>query len=161
MSAIGGAEVHVTGPGNRGVATNPAAAIHDGVAGRHVHGHRHRARLNATQTVSNVDITQDATTTKDFNLTPVPALEHNATTLTDQNGNGKVEPGETFQLDEQLKNTGHATATGVSATLSTTTPGIEITQATSTYPDIPEGGNGHELDALRRCRDGASSRAGR
>ena len=86
-------------------------------------------------------------------LLPIPVLEHELTTLTDQNGNGKVEPGETFQVDEQLINTGHATATGVNATLSTTTPGIEITQATSTYPDIVEGGTGHELDALRRGRD--------
>ena len=78
MSAIGGAEVHVTGPGNRGVATNPAGQytmlLPVGTYTVTVTGHGY-----ATQTVSNVDITQDATTAKDFNLTPVPALEHNAT----------------------------------------------------------------------------------
>ena len=95
-----------------------------------------------TATQSGVEILDGQQTNIDWLLVPTPVLEHELTTLTDQNGNGKVEPGETFQVDEQLINTGHATATGVNATLSTTTPGIEITQATSTYPDIVEGGTG-------------------
>ena len=49
---------------------------------------------------------------RNFNLTPIPALEHDLTTLTDSNGNGKVEPGESFAVDERIVNTGHATATG-------------------------------------------------
>ena len=120
MAAIGGAEVHVTGPGNRGVGTSPTGQysmlLPVGTYTVSVTAHGF-----ARQTVSNVDVTQDATTTKDFNLAPIPALEHHLTTLTEPGGNGKVDPGETFQLDEELINTGHATATGVSATLSTTT----------------------------------------
>ena len=96
----------------------------------------------ASQTQSNVVITQNQTTTVNFNLTPIPALEHDLTTLTDSNGNGKVEPGESFTVDERLVNTGHATATGISAVLSSTTPGITITQPNSTYPNIAEGGTG-------------------
>ena len=118
MSAIGGAEVHVTGPGNRGVAHEPVGPVLDAAAGRHLHRHGHARTASRRQTVSNVAVSQDQTTTKDFNLAPAPALEHDLTTLTDGNGNGKVEPGESFQVDERLVNTGHATATGVSAMLS-------------------------------------------
>ena len=46
------------------------------------------------------------TTTSDSTSTPVPVLEHSLTTLYDENGNGKVEPGESFQIDERLVNTG-------------------------------------------------------
>ena len=141
MSAIGGAEVHVTGPGNRGVATNPAGQysmlLPVGTYTVTVSGHGY-----AAQTVVERRRHRERDDDEGLQPDPGPALEHNATTLTDPNGNGKVEPGETFQLDEQLENTGHATATGVSATLSTTTPGIEITQATASYPDIPEGALG-------------------
>ena len=69
-------------------------------------------------------------------------LEHSLTTLYDQSGNGTVEPGETFELDERLVNTGFEAANGISAVLSTSTPGITITQASSGYPDIPVGGTG-------------------
>ena len=141
MSAIGGAEVHVTGPGNRGVGTSPTGQysmlLPVGTYTVTVTAHGF-----TSQTVSNVSVTQDQTTTQDFNLAPAPALEHQLTTLTDGNGNGKVEPGESFQIDERLVNTGHASATGVSAVLSSPTPGIDITQANSAYPDMSEGGNG-------------------
>ena len=40
---------------------------------------------------------------------------------------------------------GAADATGISATLSTTTPGVAIAQPTSTYPNIPAGGSGTNL----------------
>ena len=74
MSAIGGAEVHVTGPGNRGVAPTRRASTRccsrsARTPSRHAHGF-------ASQTASNVDVTQDATKTKDFSLTPIPVLEH-------------------------------------------------------------------------------------
>jgi C1A family cysteine protease len=47
------------------------------------------------------------------------------------------EPGETISLSVNLKNSGPQSATSVSATLSTATPGITITDATATFPDIP------------------------
>ena len=50
---------------------------------------------------------------------------------------GIPEPGETITLSVDLKNTGTQTATSVSATLSTTLPGINITDASATFPDIP------------------------
>jgi subtilisin-like proprotein convertase family protein len=50
-----------------------------------------------------------------------------------------VNPGGSGQLSVQLINNGGATATAVSATLSTSTPGVTITTANSAYPTIPAG----------------------
>src|SRR5262249_19991940 len=141
MAPVAGAEVHVTGPGNRGVATNPTGQysmlLPVGTYSVTVTAHGY-----TSQTLSNVTISDGVTTTQNFHLVPAPALEHDLTTLMDGNSNGKIEPGESFQLDERLANTGHATATGVSAVLSSSTPGISITQPNSAYPDMGEGGTG-------------------
>jgi Calx-beta domain/Domain of unknown function (DUF4214) len=57
------------------------------------------------------------------------------------NGNGFVEPGERATLNVQLRNTGVANATTITATLTSTTPGVVVTPpGTSAYPDIPPGG---------------------
>ena len=60
-------------------------------------------------------------------------------TVTGGNGNSKIDPNECNQLSIELGNNGNVTATGVSAVLSTTTPDVMISQANSTYPDIPAG----------------------
>ncbi|MCI0617570.1 hypothetical protein L0244_31740, partial [bacterium] len=60
-------------------------------------------------------------------------------TVNGGNGNNKIDPNECNQLTIELGNNGNVTATGVSAVLSTTTPDAMITQANSTYPDIPPG----------------------
>lgn len=52
-------------------------------------------------------------------------------------GNSVIEPNECNSFNVTLNNTGTFAATGITATLSTTTPGMTITQATSTYPDLP------------------------
>jgi Subtilase family/Bacterial Ig domain len=53
------------------------------------------------------------------------------------NANGFLEPGERGTLAVQLLNTGVAPAVGVTATLSSTTPGVTITPAsTRSYPDL-------------------------
>lgn len=52
------------------------------------------------------------------------------------NGNGSVDPGELDKLLVQLVNPSMATATGATATLTTTTPGITITTATANYGNI-------------------------
>ena len=75
---------------------------------------------------------------------PSPNLVHDLTTLFDGNSNGFIEPGETFGLDERVRNAGNADANGISGVLTSPTPGITITTGNSTYPDIPAGGNGHE-----------------
>lgn len=60
-------------------------------------------------------------------------------TVSGGNGNNKIDPNECNQLTIELGNNGSVNATGVSAVLSTTTPNATITQANSTYPDIPPG----------------------
>jgi Subtilase family len=52
-------------------------------------------------------------------------------------GDGQIEPGETATIDFPLKNTGVLNATGITATLTTSTPGVNITQGASAYPDLP------------------------
>jgi hypothetical protein len=59
------------------------------------------------------------------------------------NGNGVVEPGECGQLAVQLVNgSGSVSATGISATLSTSTPGVTIDTPTLAYPDLAGGATG-------------------
>jgi len=71
-----------------------------------------------------------------------PSLIHDLATVYDQDGDGYLEPGETFQLDERVRNTGGATATGITSVVSSTSSGVSITQPNSAYPDIPAGGTG-------------------
>lgn len=56
------------------------------------------------------------------------------------NGNGRLEPGETVSMNVSLENLGLTTATAVSATLSTTTPGVLVTNTlvpgALNYPDL-------------------------
>ena len=71
-----------------------------------------------------------------------PSLIHDLATVYDQDGDGYLEPGETFQLDERIRNTGGATATGITSVVSSSSSGVSITQPNSPYPDIPAGGTG-------------------
>ena len=140
-SPIGGASVRVAGPGNRVVATNPAGA-YSMVLPVGTYTMTTSAHGYTTQTRSNVVVSNGQTTTESFALAPAPVLEHDLTTLTDASGNGQIEPGESFTLDERIVNTGFAAATGISAVLTSQTPGISITQPNSAYPAIPAGGTG-------------------
>lgn len=54
-------------------------------------------------------------------------------------GNGRIEPNECNALSITVANTGTVTATGVSGTLSTTTPGVTITEPVAAFDDIPAG----------------------
>ncbi len=56
------------------------------------------------------------------------------------NGNGEIEPGECNLLHIALVNKIAGIVSGVSATLSSTNPGVTITQPASTYPNLPAGG---------------------
>jgi len=56
------------------------------------------------------------------------------------NGNGEIEPGECNLLNIALMNNLAGIVSGVSATLSSTDPGVTITQPSSSYPNLP--GNG-------------------
>ena len=57
-------------------------------------------------------------------------------------GNTILEPGEDATIGITMFNNGMANATGVSATLSSSTPGITVTTGSATYPDINAGAAG-------------------
>lgn len=83
-----------------------------------------------------------ARTSKSFTLavvSPNPVVTLGTRTVT--SGNGVLEPNECNTLDVSVGNTGGSTATVVSAVLSTSTPGVSVFQANSTYPDIPSNGS--------------------
>lgn len=72
-----------------------------------------------------------------------PFLELGTITTTPADGDGDpfIEPSESGRITVQLRNTGVATATNTIATLTTSTPGVTITQGTSNYSDIPPAGS--------------------
>jgi Subtilase family len=64
------------------------------------------------------------------------------------NGNGALDAGENATLSIQLRNDGVNAATAISATLSSLTPGVTVTQASSAYPDLAVGGTGTNATAF-------------
>ena len=68
---------------------------------------------------------------------PAPALTRGAPLL--PTGNGIVEPNECNAVNIPITNNGNADATAVSAVLSTSTPGVTISQPNSGYPNINQG----------------------
>jgi subtilisin-like proprotein convertase family protein len=72
-----------------------------------------------------------------------PSLMHSVTGVADAapggNADGVVEPGEGFDVSETLRNAGGSAATGISGTLRSLTPGLSVTSAGSSYPDIGAG----------------------
>ena len=72
--------------------------------------------------------------------TPSPTVS--STDVSGGNGNSIIDRSECNSLNVTLANTGCADLTGVSAVLSTTTPGVVISQANSPYPNIAVGATG-------------------
>jgi hypothetical protein len=73
------------------------------------------------------------------------------------NGNGIIERGEGAAILIQLKNmTGVHAATGITATLTSSTPGVVVTlPGTSTYTDMPVGSSGNNLQPFTFTLDPA------
>ncbi len=82
-------------------------------------------------------VTNATTVTEAFDA---PTVGAGAASVT--SGNNLLEPNECNTLNVLLNNNSGVTATGVSAVLSTTTPGITVTQANSAYPNIAGGAQG-------------------
>ena len=59
------------------------------------------------------------------------------TILSDDNSDGKLNPGETVSFKVVLENVGVDAAQGVQVSLSTDSPYLSISQGTSAFPDIP------------------------
>src|SRR5207253_10072358 len=88
-----------------------------------------------------VTITNGGTTTYNTCLSGSPNLVFKSAAVSGGNGNGIIDRNECNTLLVTLGNVGCALDTGISATLSSTTPGVTITQPNSPYPNIPEGGS--------------------
>ena len=69
----------------------------------------------------------------------LPQLKLGTVTLTPLGGNGNafVDPGESGSLSVQLINNSFAELTAISATLTSTSPGVSLTSAQSQYEDMP------------------------
>jgi len=87
----------------------------------------------------------EKTTRLNLCASPAPVLNFQSAGLVDTcitvptgDHDGVVDPGEALELAVTLTNTGNTSATGISATLSTTTPGVTVTTPTASYPDIPD-----------------------
>ena len=94
-----------------------------------------------TSTSAAVTVTDGGTTSGNICLgggfTILELVSTPAPTPVDENANGRLDPGETATLNIPVKNTGGLDATAVSATLSTTTPGVTIlAPQTQPYPDV-------------------------
>lgn len=56
------------------------------------------------------------------------------------NANGRIDPGETdIRLSVQISNAGSSSATGVTATLTTLTPTVNVLSDSASYPALPSG----------------------
>ena len=68
-------------------------------------------------------------------LSPMTGFMTVSSALSDGNLNGFVDPNECSTFGVSLRNVGGSALTGITGTLSSTTPGVVITQATSAFPD--------------------------
>jgi len=76
-------------------------------------------------------------------LAPEPSVGVLSFEIVDEpSGNDAADPGETVDVRVTLRNAGLSEATEVSGTLSSATPGVTISQANATFPDLAVGGNG-------------------
>ncbi|MCU1228795.1 MAG: hypothetical protein JWO97_1679, partial [Acidobacteria bacterium] len=96
--------------------------------------------------------TSGATTTQTFCMTGTSNLETTGTTIDDAsvgNSNGMVNRNECVRLNVALKNTGCSNESAISTTLSTTTAGVTITQASAAYPDLAVDASGTNVTPFK------------
>ena len=75
-------------------------------------------------------------------------------------GNGIWDAGETVRLNLPLSNAGSQALTGLKATISTATPGVEILDGTAAYPDIAPGNSAGALAPYFTIKLGAGIACG-
>jgi len=81
-----------------------------------------------------VAIISGGTTTQDFTMVGTSNLQEDHVTI---DGNGVIHRDDCKNLGITLKNNGCANATGISATLTTSTQHVQVIQGSSNYPDMP------------------------
>jgi subtilisin-like proprotein convertase family protein len=103
-------------------------------------------------TAANITMTNGATLTRAYTMTALPNLALDSVAVNDAalgNNNGGIDPGECVQLNLSLRNNGRTTASGVSATIASNTPGVTFSTATVPYPNIAPGGTGTNTTPLQ------------
>lgn len=80
---------------------------------------------------------------------PLPRLVISTNYISGGNGNGVIDYNECNSLLLVLENIGRIDATGVHASLATTTPGVTIAQPNSSYPDISTNATSTNLLAFK------------
>jgi len=98
-----------------------------------------RECTSASPASPTVTITSGGTMTQNFSMVGTSNLQLNSVAINDAtsgNGNGVINSNECVNLNVALKNNGCANATGISATLTTSTPGVTVTQGNSSYPNL-------------------------
>jgi hypothetical protein len=92
----------------------------------------------ASPASANIVVTSGGTVTQNFSMSGGSNLESNGVTVDDSSGNhnGVINSNECVNLNVALKNNGCATERQISATLTTTTPGVTVTQGSSSYPNL-------------------------
>jgi len=93
---------------------------------------------SASPPSANLVVTSGGTVTQDFSMTGGSNLESSGFTIDDSSGNhnGVINSNECVNLNVALKNNGCADERRISATLTTTTPGVTVTQGSSSYPNL-------------------------
>ena len=92
----------------------------------------------ASPASANIVVTSGGTVTQDFSMSGDSNLESNGFTINDSSGNhnGVINSNECVNLDLALKNNGCAVERNISATLTTTTSVVTVTQGSSNYPNL-------------------------
>ena len=99
---------------------------------------------NASSPVNAV-VTSGGFVTRNFVLTGGSNLEADGFTIDDSsfgNGNGIINSNECVNMNFKVANNGCADESNISATLSSSTPGVRIRQAHSAYPNLPINASG-------------------
>ncbi|HMJ05259.1 MAG TPA: hypothetical protein VK474_03295 [Chthoniobacterales bacterium] len=85
-----------------------------------------------------VFVTSGGTASQNFSMTGSSNLQSNGVTINDSmgNGNGIINKAECLNLNLGVKNNGCATESAISATVTTSTPGVTVIDGSSAYPDM-------------------------
>ena len=92
-----------------------------------------------------VIVPTDGTVTQDFCMNGTSKIELGSVAINDTaagNGNGVVNRNECFDLSVNIANNGCARESAISATLTTSTANVTVTQGNSFYPDLAAGASG-------------------
>ena len=98
-----------------------------------------RACSTGSPATTNVMVPANGTVSQSFCMSGASNLQSNGLTIDDSvngNNNGVINSNECVLVNVGIKNNGCANESNISATLTTSTPGVTITQGSSSYPNL-------------------------